>query len=103
MAHSTREIAALKKQMKEMAARLAELTEDTMYDASEQAHDYVNDARENIGEWADIFRDHSVDVSKRAKRMAKDTKEYVNENPWAVAGGALALGILAGLFMRNKD
>lgn len=46
--------------------------------------------------------DARIVVTDNARSMANSTHEYVEDNPWKVAGVALAVGLLIGVLARRR-
>lgn len=103
MPAANREIAELRKQVRELTARLAELGGDEADDMSDRANEFVSRAKDKADEWVDALRREGFEMGKRAKHMAKHTDEYVHENAWMVAAGALAVGLVTGFFLSRRD
>jgi ElaB/YqjD/DUF883 family membrane-anchored ribosome-binding protein len=103
MPSRNREVADLKKQIKDLTDRLSELGENHADELTDRASDFLDHGRDKAGEWLDSLRDQGYQVGKRAKRMAKNAEDYVQDNPWRVAAGALALGVIAGFLLSRHD
>ena len=63
--------------------------------ARERIQDSLQQAKVKLAE-ADAI------VRERAKQAARDTDEYVHENPWRAVGVAAGIGLLLGLILGRR-
>ncbi|MEJ0034574.1 MAG: DUF883 domain-containing protein [Gammaproteobacteria bacterium] len=67
---------------------------------AEDKNEAVGVLRERVRASLDTAKDRLSEIERQAASMARQasvaTQAYVRENPWTVAGGALATGLVLG-------
>ena len=56
-----------------------------------------------LGAAKERLRDLQDQTVEKTKAAAKATDDYVHETPWALIGGAAAVGFLLGLLVSDRD
>ena len=63
-------------------------------------------ARARIEDSLQIVKEHMLDaealVTERAGQVAKDTEQYVQDNPWKTIGISAGVGVLIGVLLARR-
>lgn len=93
------EIKVLLGQLGDRVARLSGEVRDEFLGQSAENVDAIKDQlRERLAE----AKFKAREFQKKAERFGRDTDAYAHENPWPVAAGAAAVGLLIGLVISSQ-
>jgi ElaB/YqjD/DUF883 family membrane-anchored ribosome-binding protein len=71
-----------------------------------QAGERIQKARERASETVRVARERLVDtqeeVSRRAREAAKETDQYVHDNPWQAIGIAAGVAFIIGVLVSRR-
>ena len=97
MARIENEIESLKEQIDELAERLTRLTKHAEKDFGSKLEDGWNEAKDETQKsWNN--------TKKVSEEKIEEVQKYAKENPWQVAGAAIALGFILGqISHKRKD
>jgi ElaB/YqjD/DUF883 family membrane-anchored ribosome-binding protein len=79
--------------------------EDLLKATAGQAGDKVAAARARAADTLRSAKEHLPDIDEtleRTRAAARATDEYVHENAWAVAGIAVAVGLMLGYLLSRR-
>lgn len=68
-------------------------------DVGKQVNEALSSASQALSSVSETVFDEWQRLSVRAKKAAYATDEFVQQNPWAAAGVAAAVGIAAGFYL----
>ena len=63
----------------------------------------VGDAADHIAGMEGKVKEQVESALERARKAGRSAHAFAKENPWQLAGLALAVGLLAGWVMKKKD
>ena len=96
MERTTEQSAVLADELRKVAGQVEALLEALSEDKSE----VITAIRQRARATLDVARSRLAEVERQAtvlaQRASVTTQAYVRENPWTVAGGALATGLVLG-------
>lgn len=96
MERTAEQSAALADELRKVAAQVETLLEALSEDKTEAIGTLRQRARSSL----DTAKVRLAEIERQAAAMAQrasiETQAYVRENPWTVAGGALATGLMLG-------
>jgi ElaB/YqjD/DUF883 family membrane-anchored ribosome-binding protein len=86
---------ALVQHAEDLVAATTDSASDVVADARSQAEKSLHAARKAL---------HKIEhsVVAEAKHVAKETDDYVHENPWLAMGAAASAGVLVGLLLARR-
>ena len=58
--------------------------------------------RKRIDESVVVVRETAVEAARKAREAATTANNYAHDEPWHVAGGALAVGVLLGFLLSRR-
>ena len=74
--------------------------EALLHALSEDKNEAAGEIRQRVRASVDLAKARLADIERQAVSMAQrasvTTQAYVRENPWTIAGGALATGLMLG-------
>jgi ElaB/YqjD/DUF883 family membrane-anchored ribosome-binding protein len=70
--------------------------------AGERIQAVRNRTQETVRAAREALTDAQEEVTKRARRAAKDTDRYVHDNPWQAVGIAAGVAFLIGLLVSRR-
>jgi len=80
--------------------------EDMLRAASKQGGEHLGAARERLERSVNIAKSELANVEhavlERARRTARQTDEYVRDNPWTAVGVGAGVGLLLGLLLGRR-
>jgi ElaB/YqjD/DUF883 family membrane-anchored ribosome-binding protein len=87
--------------------RLVENAEDLLHATAGQVGEKAEAARAKIepkirrikGQLLDL----QYDLDRKARHAVRDVDAYAHDNPWAVAGAGILVGLLIGLLAARRD
>lgn len=87
--------------------KLVSTTEDLLKSAAEGAGERATEATARIESRLRRVKnqllDLEYDMERKVKRAAHDVDDYAHENPWAVAGAGMLVGLLIGMLISRRD
>jgi ElaB/YqjD/DUF883 family membrane-anchored ribosome-binding protein len=71
-----------------------------------ESHPQVKALRQRLESKFEVARDLAAEKAKIASRKAKDAAQtanaYAHDEPWKIATGAMAVGVLVGLLLSRR-
>ena len=99
-----KELKELQKDVDALTHRLKKLGSTAMNDAEDFGHDSVDYLRERMDNARKLWEEKSEELPEMARAKTKKAVEYAHDNPWQVAAGAVAIGLVLGfLASRNRE
>ena len=99
-------IAASKDKLMEDLRLVVEDAEELLRATANQAGDSAAAARTRIQKSLHVAKERLVDaetaVIERAQQAAKDTDQYVLDNPWKAVGFSAVAGIIVGILISRR-
>ena len=92
MARTTKELRELQDEVVRLAERLESLATDVRDEVGDDASTTFDALRAKVS-------DHAARMRATARKKVHVADEYAHEQPWQVAGAALALGAVVGYLM----
>ncbi|MBP6562236.1 MAG: DUF883 domain-containing protein [Neisseriaceae bacterium] len=89
-------------EVREVLASAEELYESAVDDGSSKAKELKKRLQERIADARVRLQDIEGEVVERAKEVAKQTDQLVQDNPYKFAGIAAAVGFLLGLLVSRR-
>jgi ElaB/YqjD/DUF883 family membrane-anchored ribosome-binding protein len=103
--NSPRENVSKQKLMDDLSAVVND-AEDLLKATASQTGERISAVRaraeESLRSAKDRLADAQIALVDKAKVAAKETDEYVHENPWKTAGIAAAIGVLLGALITRR-
>lgn len=90
------------KEVREVLASAEELYESAADDGSTKAKELKKRLQERMADARSRLQDIEGEVVERAKEVAKQTDQLVQDNPYKFAGVAAAVGFLLGLLVSRR-
>jgi ElaB/YqjD/DUF883 family membrane-anchored ribosome-binding protein len=86
------ELATMKREMKAMSERLAEVLGEAYEEVEGVAEEYAEDVAEQARQKWDS-----------AKHYGRKGRQYVEDHPWQAIGAGVAIGLIIGFLARRRD
>ncbi|HEX5387319.1 MAG TPA: DUF3618 domain-containing protein [Gemmatimonadales bacterium] len=93
--------------IRETGRNVSERVSDTASDFANRAEDAAGRAKEKASEWTSDAKDKAAEIGERARWQTRRARnrfaEIVEQNPLAVAAGALVLGLTIGFVLPSTS
>lgn len=76
-------------------------TETATRRVADALHDGIDQAAEKSEQWERSLHEKSRQAQEKSQELNGSVKQMMQDRPWTVVGGAVALGVLIGALTRK--
>lgn len=85
-----------------VSRKVADALHERLDQAAEKGERFERALHEKSAKAHDKAREMGAEVGEKTRELNGEFARMARENPWAVAGGAVALGFVIGLLTRGR-
>lgn len=97
-----KELKNLRQEVINLSNRLADFGMDAADSFGETSENFMSNATERVSDLFDRSKETLGNVKDTAVKKANQANDYAHENPWMIAAGAMAAGLVIGMFLSHR-